>query len=387
MFCTKCGSLLKENARFCTKCGAPVRTVPTPQPEPKVIIPKPEPQVIIPQPEPKVVVSQPEPQVVVSQPEPQIEESKQTVEEPVEQPQQIKQEQKPDDSKPQPASSDTKPEIFKFRAPKVNGEAVLGELKHKASRAVSGSASGPGEVLTSGFKQFFTNILAFFKNPKVMIPSILVALIYPIIWMILNILQANGINPWPLKFLSFLTCANGGMSGGIFGGFGGIIGKGVFIAGIVTLIGLLFRKKGSTKRSFGEILKGSFGVSRDTLGVYFTGIGIALLFYLFLTGGATRISCLCGIAAMIIAARAALNNGFRARILNSLTSKVKNATGQAGAGLMRGFTVGYAASAILGLITGTRIIPVILAIHFLIAGAVFIILQLVGVIKPKKAVN
>ena len=370
MFCTKCGNQLRENAKFCNKCGAPARTTHTSQSGPAVAAPKPEPAVAAPKPEPAVAAPKPEPAVAAPKPQPVVATTK---------PEPAMAAPKPE---PQTVSSEPGGEIFKFKAPKVKGEAVLGELKNKAAQA-TGSVSNPGQVITSGFKQFFANLLAFFKNPLTLIPTILVVLVYPAIWMVLNILQANGINPWPLKILSFLTCANGGMSGGFIGGLGGIIGKGVFIAGIVTLICSVFRKKGRNRRSFGEILKGSFGVSKNTLGVYFTGIGIALLFYLFLTGGATRISSLCGIGAMIIAASAALNNGFRSRFINSLTSKMKYSTGQAGAGLMRGFTVGYTVSAILGFISGLRIIHVIFGIQFLIAGMIFIVLQLTGVIKPK----
>lgn len=360
MFCTKCGNQLIENARFCTKCGAPVRSKATApaQPEPG---PAPAPGVPDPMPNPAAAAEK------TTAPEKQPAESK------------------PATAETKPDATETKPEIFKFHAPKAKGEAVLGTLKQKVSGAASDVIPGPGKEIVSSVKNFFTSLGAFFKNPLLMIPTVLFTLIIPGIWMLLNILQANGINPWPLKILSFLSCANGGMSGGFFGGFGGIIGKGVFVAGVVTLFSMIFRKKSSSKRSFGEMLKGSFGVNRDTLGVYFTGIGIALLLYLFITGGATRISALCGIAAMVISATSALNNGFSVRIINSITSHGKNSAGPAGAGLMRGFAVGYAASAIFGIITGTRIIPVILALHFLFAGVVLVILTLVGVIKPKQA--
>ncbi|MCR4813522.1 MAG: zinc-ribbon domain-containing protein [Lachnospiraceae bacterium] len=386
MFCTKCGNQLKENARFCTKCGAPVRSKatapaqPEPGPAPAVnATPDPAPVQSV---QPTQTVPDPAPAPAVPDPMPNPAAAAEKTTAPEKQPA----ESKHATAETKPDAAETKPEIFKFHAPKAKGEAVLGTLKQKVSGAASDVIPGPGKEIVSSIKNYFTSLGAFFKNPLLMIPTLLFTLIIPGFWMLLNILQANGINPWPLKILSFLSCANGGMSGGIFGGFGGIIGKGVFVAGVVTLFSLIFRKKGGSKRSFGEILKGSFGVNRETLGVYFTGIGIAFLLYLFLTGGATRISALCGFAAMIITATSALNNGFVARLVNSVTAKGKHATGQAGAGLMRGFTVGYAASAILGFITGTRIIPVILAIHFLIAGAVFIILQLTGVIKPKKGV-
>ncbi len=89
---------------------------------------------------------------------------------------------------------------------------------------------------------------------------------------------------------------------------------------------------------------------------------------------------------MILAASSAVNSGFMVRIINSLIGRGKNTSTEAGNGLMRGFTVGYAASAILGFITGTRIIPVILSINFLNAGILFIILKATGVLKSDTTV-
>ena len=37
-------------------------------------------------------------------------------------------------------------------------EALLGELNKKAANSATGAISGPGQVLASGFKQFFANI-------------------------------------------------------------------------------------------------------------------------------------------------------------------------------------------------------------------------------------
>ena len=402
MFCTQCGSSLIESARFCTKCGAPVKIIPKTQSTTTPVVEEsqsPAQSQTVEQQVQTEVQSQTveqEPQIEV-QPQPEVQ-TQEVVEQPqvaVQQQLDVQAQEDIKNNQAQPVvqqetktnlseKSSSQEEVFKFNAAKEIGETALGTLKQNAKATAIEMIPGPGKVLSTGFKQFFKSIGAFFKNPLALIFSILVVLIYPAIWTILNVIQAAGVNPWPLKIVSFLLCANGGMSGGFFGGFGGIIGKGVFVGGIVTLISIIFRKKGTRRRSFGEVMKGSFGVSLDTLGVIFTGIGWAHIFYLFLTGGATRISCLVGISAMIIAARSAANNGFLARFLTSLTAKAKFSSRQAGAGLMRGFAYGYGLSAILGLITGTRIIPIILAVLYMLLGGIFIILQLVGVIKPRK---
>ena len=380
MFCTSCGSPLVENAKFCVKCGTPVPAnfvmSASPVEQPVVVVNEPQPAEQIPPvtQENNASVQQPVNQTQAqpamqsaTQPEPEV---KPVVKEMTE---------KNNESN----EAVIKSESFKFKAPGSTGEVLLGTVKYNGS-ATSAVISGPGKEILASFKHFFGSLLAFVKKPLLMIPAVLFSLCIPLFWLLLNVLEANGINPWPLKILSFLSCANGGMSGGFIGGFGGIIGKGVFVAGIVTLFSLPFRKREDQKRSFGKTIKGAFGVTKDSLGVYFTGIGIALLIYLFLTGGATRISSLCGISAMVIAADSALNNSFLVRIINSVFSFGKPAAGPAGAGLMRGSAVGYAISSVLGLITGTRIIPIILAVLFLNVGIIFLIIRLIVILTSKK---
>ncbi len=290
---------------------------------------------------------------------------------------------------PQPATqkktTTTKSENFRFQASTAMGEAVYGSLKQEVVSSVSEKVSF-GSVIGNGFKQFFQGLGSCLKNPKYIILTLLVIIFYFVVWLILNILQSLGINPWPLKILSFLTCADGGMSGGFLGGVGGIVGKGVFVSGMITLISPLFRKKGSSKRSFGDTLKGTFLIKREMIGYYVLGIGIALIIYIFITGGATRIACLCGVGAMIVSARSAVNNGFLSRIIGSLIPG-KNAAGGAGLGLMKGYVIGFAISVFLGVVTGTRFIPILLSFPIILTGILLIILNLVGVIKPKKEVQ
>ena len=384
MFCTSCGSPLVENAKFCVKCGTPVPAniamSENPVEQPAAVVKETQPAKQIPPVMQENNAQHPANQTPVQS-------------QPATKPQLQAQPQPKPQSHGTPAAKEMtekkaeskdvvfKSESFKFKAPDSMGEVLLGTVKNGSSAAV---ISGPGKEIISSFKHFFGSLLAFIKKPLLMIPAVLFSLCIPLFWLLLNVLEANGINPWPLKILSFLSCANGGMSGGFIGGFGGIIGKGVFVAGIVTLFSLPFRKRDNQKRSFGKTIKGAFGVTKDSLGVYFTGIGIALLIYLFLTGGATRISSLCGISAMVIAADSALNNSFLVRIINSVFSFGKPVAGPAGAGLMRGSAVGYAISAVLGLITGTRIIPIILAVLFLNVGIIFLIIRLIVILTSKK---
>ena len=325
MFCPKCGNKLPGDAKFCDKCGNPVGSVPNNQ-SVNIQIP----------PQTPLVQS-----TVKRAPEPQ---------------------------------------AFRFSAPSVSGEAVCGTIGNAAMSAVSNAIPGPGKVIGTSVKQFFTSIGAAFKDPKRLIPAFVLA----VVWLILNILQACGINPRPTKILSFFTFANGGMSGGVIGAIGGMLGKGIFAGALVSLIGL-FSRKGGAKRSFGETLKGAFGVSLNTLWAYLTGIGAAMLLYLFISGGATRISFMGGIAAAFLAARASLNNGFLKNLLGSFT-KSKSPSNPSVQGLIRGLSVGFGAAALIGL-SNVNLILIITGSVLLVGGIVMMILQATGVVKLGKGVQ
>lgn len=267
------------------------------------------------------------------------------------------------------------PQSFDFTAQGSAGEAALGTLGAVESGAPA--PEGPGRVVGSGFKSLFTSIGAAFKNPKKLIPAFILAGV----WLTLNILRAFGIEPLPVRMLSFLTFANAGTSGGIAGAVGGIVGKGVFAYALVSLIGL-FTRKGGEKRRFVDTLKGAFGVTLETLWAYLCGIGAAMLLYLFISGGSTRTAFAGGAAASFLAARAALNNGFLKRLLGSFT-KSKSPSHPNVSGLIRGLSVGFAASALIGL-SGINLILIIAGSVLVVGGAVMMILSATGVVKLGK---
>ena len=261
--------------------------------------------------------------------------------------------------------------------PRFYGEAVLGSLGGDAAGTLSGLIPGPGKVMGNGARSFFSSLGSLFKEPKRLIPVALLAAV----WLTLDILKACGINPIPTRILSFLTFANGGMSGGFLGAVGGILGKGIFAGAVASLIGLFTRKSGG-KRSFGETLKGAFGVSLDTLWAYLCGIGGAMLLYLFISGGATRISFMGGIAAAFLAARSAVSGGFLGRLLASFT-KGKTVSNPQVQGILRGLSVGFGAAALIGL-SDIDLILIIAGSVLLAGGAVMMILQATGAVKLGK---
>jgi hypothetical protein len=325
MFCQKCGNRLPDDARFCDKCGNPADCVPEKQPLSN--------------------------QTAVQTP--------------------------PLTAQNVTTQNVQAPQAFRYKASSVSGETAYAAAENSAAGAALNALPGPGKFIGTAIKKFFTSIGSAFRDPKRLIPAFVLA----IVWLTLNILQAFGINPIPAKILSFLTFGSGGMSGGFLGAVGGVIGKGIFAGALVSLIGLLTRK-GGAKRSFGETIKGAFGVSLDTLWAYLTGNGAAMLLYLFISGGATRISFMGGIAAAFLAARAALNNGFLKNLLGSFT-KSKSPSNPSVQGLIRGLSVGFGAAALIGL-SNVNLILVITGSVLLVGGIVMMILQATGVFKLRK---
>ncbi|MCR5457449.1 MAG: zinc-ribbon domain-containing protein [Clostridiales bacterium] len=321
MKCSKCGNEIPEGAKFCGKCGAPVEEV--------------------------------------------SDQEKQEIQQDTEQ----NTEQMPE----------SEPQKYSFNASSSTGESALGSLGTKALNSATGLIPGPGKVIAGSVKAFFSSVKAAFKDPKKLIPAIVLA----VIWLVLNILQACGINPIPTQILSFLTFANGGMSGGFLGAVGGIIGKGLFAGAIGSIVSLIINKSKSGKTSKGGGLKGALGFTGDALGAYITGAGLAVFLFLFISGGATRMAFMGGMAASYLAGRSVLTNGFLTRLLTSITSKGKTKASPIPTGIVKGLCAGFALSSLLGLIN-VWLVHIILGSVLLVGGIVLIILQKTGVLKIGK---
>lgn len=181
------------------------------------------------------------------------------------------------------------------------------------------------------------------------------------LWLITYLLRAFGVNGIPTKMLSFLTFAGSSSFSNPLALLGGLVGKGIFAAAVTSVISLLANKKKTQapqpKRSFGEMLKGAFGVSGDTIFGWLFGIGAALTAYCFISGG----------------------NGFVRQFIGSL--KVKNPKPLEG--VMRGVAVGFSAATLIGMIPYGMTVLLINGFLLLLCGGTVMILQVTGVIKSK----
>lgn len=139
-----------------------------------------------------------------------------------------------------------------------------------------------------------------FKHPKLLLPTLILALV----WIILGILQTHVRANLPMKVLNFLTFAQGGLYGGFIGAVGGILGKVVVAAFVNVLIVPLFQgghpfsNFGSSLTAFKESFKSE---SSEALTPLFKGIGWALIFYVLFNWTQSAENSMVGIMSAVAA--------------------------------------------------------------------------------------
>ena len=234
------------------------------------------------------------------------------------------------------------------RAATEAGECVLsGEL------SVAGAADdapdvtvrhSPGEVVKGCVHKRIEGFKSGLHDRKLLITAGTMALV----WLVLSILPAVGFNPAPVQSLSFLTFAQGGLSGGVPGFIGGLIGKGL-IAYFVTLLivgGISVSSIASNVRSLAAKFSGQkWDVA--SISPLLVGGGAALFVYNFLAGTSTIMNCMVGVVAFLIAARALAN---RAGCVRQVFAAVFARDGRADSGLLTRVMAGWAGGFALGVV-------------------------------------
>lgn len=224
------------------------------------------------------------------------------------------------------------------------GECVLsGEL------SVSGAADAkvghpPGEVVKKCVQKRIDGFKSGLHDRKLLITAGTMALV----WLVLSILPAVGFNPPPVQSLSFLTFAQGGLTGGVPGFIGGLIGKGL-IAYFVTLLIVGGISGGSIVSSIRSLFAQFSGGTWDLASVspLLVGGGAALFVYNFLAGTSTIMNCMVGIVAFLIAARALAN---RTGCVRQVFASVFARDGRVDSGLLTRMTAGWAGGFALGVV-------------------------------------
>lgn len=222
------------------------------------------------------------------------------------------------------------------------------------------------------------------KTPKRLIPM----LVLGVFWLILSILPALGINPLPVRLLSFLTFAQGGMYGGVWGAVGGVLGKAVFAYFVSALILPLF----SGKNPFKGMVKGLKGFASGLVvqsvaaaSQLILGIGLALVVFNFLTGNASAVNSMAGVVGFVLAVKALwTRGGFFWSLLLSVAHSLSRGRSPSQMTIGRVMS-GYAAGSAAGIaLSALRLpyLPYALGVLLIIAG---VILGIAG--KSKKEVT
>jgi len=241
------------------------------------------------------------------------------------------------------------------------------------------SPMGAGKFIITYIRQS----LMVLKNPKQILPTALLGLV----WLVLALLGSFGINPLPVRILSFLTFAQGGMFGGVFGAVGGILGKVVVAAFLNAAIVPLFQKKAPFS-GIGSGIKGFFGglavKSINDVAPLLGGVSVSLLLYAFMNSTQSLQNSMVGIIAFIMLLQGiGKQGGFLWGLIFSAANSLSKGRTPSYIGVTRcisGMTLGFALGAALP-VMGLRWCAW-LGTVLLIAALMFVI-----VLKGKKEVS
>jgi len=322
--CRTCGAVLNPGVKFCKGCGAStaaaratVTAVATPAPAPAA---SPAPQ----QPAPQQSTPQ-----QTAKPTQQAQQAVQTV---------VNKAQSARQTVTQVAGIASQLAGGTLNATAMGGETVLGSTGGGAIMGALGGVSSaiqyinPFKMLISGAVNMYKSLVTAIKNKKFC--GIITALIMAAVWLLLTLLSALGINSASMRFLSWLTFAQGGLRGGIGGiaGYatgllGGMLGKGI-VAGLVTSIVMSLINKQNPLKSigggFGKIFPALSFKQPGSIGPALIGIGIALIGYNFMAGAASLSGTMAGIAALLMTVKALGSRaGFLRNLLGGVLAKNK----------------------------------------------------------------
>ena len=207
------------------------------------------------------------------------------------------------------------------------------------------AAIGPLKVLFQSLSGLFRGFGSAIKDKKRWIPALILALL----WFILTLLPLLGINPMPVKLLSFLTFAGGGTSNGITGLVGGVVGKGVFAYFLMSLVMPLTRGQkpfAGVGRGIKQFFQSIGAKSLAQFSPLLLGAGAALIGYNFMAGNASIQNSMVGIASILLSLRSLSNKtGFLRKFFLSFSKKVganSTSTGAYVNRLIAGWTSGFA---------------------------------------------
>ena len=196
-------------------------------------------------------------------------------------------------------------------ADKTAGEISLGELTAELGE-LSAETAGQAE----NRRGFLARVLAVFQNQKTLIPLLGIVAV----WIVLPLLKKP--DALPVKLLSWLTFAKGGLGRNAVGAIGGALGRGVAAAGLISLF----------NGGFGAAAKGVASLWKDggekrSLVPLLIGAAVGAGLYLFFAGikTASLQTTMAGISGALLSLEAlGKQGGGLSRLARALTAKAEN---------------------------------------------------------------
>lgn len=171
-------------------------------------------------------------------------------------------------------------------------------------------------------KSYICDNLYLLRHPKMLIPTAVLGTI----WTVLGVMAANAPLIMPLKVVSFLTFAQGGMYGGMVGGVAGIVGK-VMVASFVNAMVIPLFDKKMPFSGVGGGIKGLFrslsvdGMSAVVPLLY--GVATALILYSLMNINQSGHNAMVGIVAIVMLLKSiGTRNGFAFNFLLSAANSM-----------------------------------------------------------------
>lgn len=337
MFCPNCGHKIEDGARFCPECGSKIGLPADPQPSVKTDPPaKTGTGTVCPKCGADITggaIFCGKCGTVLSKNDRREDQGK------------LKQKNQQKTQPDKPAHAVT------VQTQRQDGGARSGETDLGAS-SVSGGAAvlPPVKGTLHGLGSYFGGIERTVKKPGVLIGVAIIG----ILWIILSV-NRNSDSGF-LKFLSFLTFAQGGYGRSFLGTILGVFGRGTVAAALISLFSGGFK---NLIKGFGVLFKGR-GEKRGVAAIIIGVIAGALLYLAYAGIHATAFSAMAGISGALLALQAlGSGSGRLYGLAQSLTSKnsggVRTAARGSCDGLLTGVTAGFAVSTALSAIISSII--------------------------------
>ncbi len=162
---------------------------------------------------------------------------------------------------------------------------------------------GPVGYVLSHLFDSIKGIGALIRRPLMLLPIIMVSIVWFFLAKIRYEIEGNSIFEW----LNFLTFAQGGMTAGLLGAVGGILGK-TIVGGFVTrFFSPIFGKRVKIAKRKG-LVKEAFKFNQaKSFALLAKGLGLGFIAYHFMTGNGSMANSMVGIMSFIAVFRALSN--------------------------------------------------------------------------------